>query len=222
MPKQIRLYTYAALATLAMIGLSHAQTFERPNDVPMPPVIESPEPIDKVSGNRDPASSGADLQPGAAGPTQALLTEIATWLASNFDLLAIYDHPDVELVPPMKLAAMRYKGLLPDRWREDSIYDPAVQAAHHREVLAVYHDTTKTIFLPKSWTGTTAAELSILVHEMVHHLQNLAKLKYECPAAREKLAYQAQDQWLRQFGRDLEKEFGIDRLTLLVTSSCIK
>ena len=213
MPKKIRLYAYAAFVTFAMIGLSHAQTFERPNDVPMPPVIDSPEQIDKVS---------PDLQPGPTRATQALLTEIVSWLSTNFDLPWTHDHPRVELVPAMKLASMRYKGVLPDRWREDSIYDPAVQAVHHREVLALYNDTTKTIFLSEAWAGTTPAELSILVHEMVHHLQNLAKLKYECPAAREKLAYQAQDQWLKRIGQDLEKEFEIDMLTLLVTSGCIK
>src|SRR5258707_15291269 len=44
------------------------------------------------------------------------------------------------------------------------------------------------------------------VHGMVHHLQNLANLKFECPMAREKLAYLAQDKWLGRFGTSLEKE----------------
>ena len=202
--RQITLY--AALVSLAMVGSSWAQTGERPNDVQMPPVIEVP-----------PETKQARL----VQLSPALLTEIETWLSTNFDLPAAHDHPRVELAPPMKIAAMRYKGVLSDRWREDSIYDPAVQAAHQRDVVAIYNDTTKTIVLPESWTGATPAELSILVHEMVHHLQNLAKLKYECPAAREKLAYQAQDQWLKQFGQDLEKEFEIDMLTLLVTSACM-
>jgi len=194
---------YAALAVLAMVGPSPSQIVEQPSDVPMPPVIGQPrEQIDARS-------------------TPALLTEISTWLAENFDLPTIHEQPRVEFAPPMKLAAMRYKGVLPDRWREDSILDPAVQAAQQREVVAVYNDTTKTIFLSEAWGGTTPAELSILVHEMVHHLQNLAKLKYACPAAREKLAYQAQDRWLRRFGQDLEKEFEIDMLTLLVTSACM-
>jgi hypothetical protein len=46
----------------------------------------------------------------------------------------------------------------------------------------------KTIYLPKNWTGSTPAELSVLVHEMVHHLQGATKTKYECPQAREQLA----------------------------------
>src|SRR6185503_9446763 len=73
----------------------------------------------------------------------------------------------------------------------------------------------RSIF-PTGWSGTTAAELSMLVHEMVHHMQNGAGLKYECPEAREELAFTAQERWLSLFGTDLDAEFGIDPFTLLV------
>jgi len=43
---------------------------------------------------------------------------------------------------------------------------------------------------------------------------------YECPAEREKLAYEAQDRWLRLFGRNLEAEFEVNGLALLVSTSC--
>ena len=56
---------------------------------------------------------------------------------------------------------------------------------------------------------------------MVHHLQNVGGLKYECPQAREKPAYRAQSQWLGLFGRNLADEFEIDRMTLLVRTSCM-
>jgi hypothetical protein len=69
--------------------------------------------------------------------------------------------------------------------------------------------------------GRTPAELSILVHEMVHHLQNEAGLKYECPQAKEKLAYEAQGKWLDLFGLNLEKEFEIDPLALILTTQCL-
>ena len=153
---------------------------------------------------------------------EALLAKIATWLSTDFDLPAIGDLPRVEFASPMKLMAMRYKGLLPDQWREDSMRDPAMHVAQERDVVAVYNDKSRTIFLPDAWTGTTPAELSVLVHEMVHHLQNLAGLTYECPAAREKPAYLAQDQWLKLHGLDLETEFEIDKFTLLVSSACLR
>ena len=42
----------------------------------------------------------------------------------------------------------------------------------------------------------------------------------ECPAERERLAYEAQDKWLQLFGRNLEAEFEINGLALLVSTSC--
>ena len=116
---------------------------------------------------------------------------------------------------------MRYNSLLPAGSREDSTQDPAVPAVQHREVVALYNDMTKTIFLPEAWTGTTAAEVSVLVHEMVHHLQNLAGLKYDCPAAREKPAYLAQDQMAAAVRARSGERIQIDKFTLVVSSACM-
>jgi hypothetical protein len=55
---------------------------------------------------------------------------------------------------------------------------------------------------------------------MVHHLQNIGGLHYECTQAHEKLAYLSQDEWLKQFGQDLQGVFEVDKLTILVRSSC--
>jgi hypothetical protein len=88
------------------------------------------------------------------------------------------------------------------------------------DVVAVYDAEAQTIYLPDGWRGVTPAETSILVHEMVHHLQSRAGRKYECAQAREKMAFQAQQRWLAQFGRSLESEFGLDGFTLLVRTNC--
>jgi Zn-dependent membrane protease YugP len=61
------------------------------------------------------------------------------------------------------------------------------------ELAAVYDDANRTIYLSEGWIGVTFADLSILVHEMVHHLQNVGQLKYSCPHAREAVAFAAQE-----------------------------
>lgn len=195
----------AALVTFAIIGQSPARAAEHT----------------AALAAADPTPVVADEEHGrdAARPSPAMLAEIVSWLAENYGLAAIQDPPRIEFARQPKLAAMRYNSLLPAGWREDK--DPAVPAIQQREVVALYNDMTKTIFLPDAWTGTTAAEISVLVHEMVHHLQNLAGLKYDCPAAREKPAYLAQDRWLQQYGLDLETEFQIDKFTLVVSSACM-
>jgi hypothetical protein len=140
----------------------------------------------------------------------ALLTAIVLWLSANFDLPASYDHPNIEFEPASRIAALRYKGLaVPPP-------DPG-----QREVVAIYDSSTKTIYLREGWIGDTPAELSVLVHEMVHHLQNLGAQKFECPQAREELAYRAQERWLGLLGRDLEHDFQIDPFTRLITTRCV-
>jgi hypothetical protein len=60
----------------------------------------------------------------------------------------------------------------------------------------------------------------VLLHELVHHLQDASNQRYECPAAREQLAYAAQEKWLALFGQSLESEFDIDPFTLKVSTTC--
>ncbi len=135
-----------------------------------------------------------------------LLTAIVTWLSINFGLPATDDHPAIEFRSASQIADSRYG---------------TMQRHMQPEIIAAYDDATRTILLPDDWAANTPADLSILVHEMVHHLQNVAKLQYECPASREKDAYRAQEAWLRLFGRSLLSEFEIDRMTLKLTTECM-
>lgn len=149
---------------------------------------------------------------------QALLTAIVVWLSASFDLPARYDVPRVEFVPASQMIAQRYKSLLP---AERANIANALGDTAGSDTVALYNDDTKTIYLADGWAGHTPAELSVLVHEMVHHLQNIARLTHECPQAREKLAYEAQDKWLALFGTSLEREFEIDGFTLLAKTVCL-
>jgi Domain of unknown function (DUF6647) len=153
---------------------------------------------------------------------QSLLTLIVTWLSFNFGLPAIYDHPRIERVSQEKMAAVRYGGPVASRPASQvARAERAPLAARGPEVEALYDDASRTIYLDEKWTGSTPREMSVLVHEMVHHLQHAAGMKYECPQAREKLAYAAQDRWLSLFGLNLMDEFRIDPMTLLVRTHCM-
>jgi hypothetical protein len=169
-----------------------------------------------AAGNRLPAELTID----ARRPSRALMKEIIGWLSSNFDLPAIYDYPRIEFASAARLTFIRYKELAAENARETSIEHPVAAVEQSQDIVALYEDSAKTIFLADDWSGASAAGVSVLVHEMVHHLQNLGRLVYACPPAREKLAYQAQELWLNRFGLDLENSFGVDRLTILVRSAC--
>jgi len=153
---------------------------------------------------------------------ETLLTAIVTWLSIGFGLPADYNPPRIEVVSPAKLAAVQFRGrgAAYTRALSGGGSHPA-RAASQRDVEALYDDSTRTIYLPEGWTGKTPAEVSVLVHEMVHHLQNVAGLKFECPQSREKLAYAAQNQWLARSGRNLMDEFDLDPLTVLLRTKCM-
>jgi Zn-dependent membrane protease YugP len=137
---------------------------------------------------------------------EALLSAIVTWLSINYGLPPNYSHPTIELLPNAQIENIHY-GALDLSWQ--------------RKVVAVYDAATKTVILSDAWTGISPADQSVLVHEMVHHLQSLADLRYECPASREKLAYAAQEEWLGLFGGSLLTEFKLDRMTLKLTTQCM-
>ena len=120
------------------------------------------------------------------------------------------------------MTSLLYQGALGAQRRETTTIEDQDQSDQRRQVVSLYYAATKTIYLTPEWTGRTPAELSILVHEMVHHLQNVAHTAYACPLEREKLAYEAQEKWLSLFGRSLSSEFGLDRTTLALTSACIQ
>ena len=134
---------------------------------------------------------------------EALLTAIVLWLSINFPLPANLNHPGIKFVSAAEMIAQRTD----------------VSASEvSSDIVSLYSNESRTIFLLNGWEGKTPAELSILVHEMVHHLQNVGQLKFACSEEREELAYKAQDDWLHLFGRDLERDFQMDAFSILVKS----
>ena len=162
----------------------------------------------------------APVSPKTLRPSRALLDMIASWLRANFDLPAQGEPPHIELVPSAKLFALRYSRFTAQgeisldgaRRNESSSDTPRIDG--------LYDDKRRTIYLREDWQGHTFVEVSVLVHEMVHHLQNLADMKYACVHQRERLAYEAQGKWLAIFGKDLGEEFGVDPFTVIARGLC--
>jgi len=143
--------------------------------------------------------------------SHAFLNAVVVWLSKNFDLPPRFEHPTIKFVPAQAIVALRYAAL---------VNDPATIAAVQGDIISVYHTEMRTIYLREDWKGATPAEVSVLVHEMVHHLQTLARSRFACPQEREQLAFRAQQGWLSAFGTDLEREFELDPFSVLVNSNC--
>jgi hypothetical protein len=161
-----------------------------------------------------PSWLGQDVMIGPDGtPLPKLLISIAAWLSENFDLPKTEVVPQVILAPQLRLAALRHRDLEADRQLLDSSRDQI------SSIVALYDNSSRTIYLREEWRGTPA-ELSVLVHEMVHHVQAVSNLKFECPQAREKVAYAAQGAWLAMFDLNLLDEFEINPMAVFVRSTC--
>ena len=145
--------------------------------------------------------------PGAPG--HDLPTQIVSWLAENFELPRVYYRPEIYVSAPVRLTALDAGDL-----------SEASLGLFGEPRIGRYEDSTRRMYFSNGWNPGTVGGQSLLVHQMVYHLQNLAGLKYECPQARARLAYDAQARWLSQTGRTLESEFGIDAGTLLLSTDC--
>jgi hypothetical protein len=186
--------------------VASASALERP----LPSSYAPPQPL-------VPAEAGFSLETGifAVGPRdgrshKTLLEVLAAWLSSEFDLPALDEPPAIAFASARRIASLRFGDMPSARWN-----------AEQPDIVAVYDDEARTIYLPDGWSGKTPSDLSVLVHELVHHLQNRGGLRYECPQAREKLAFEAQQRWLGLYGSDLQTDFELDPLTLLVRTKCL-
>ena len=196
---------FALLVLAAVTGPLRAQTDLAPNEAPQLLGPEFRPPVDKA-------------KPIKVRATSSSLDELARWLSENYELPYATEPPRLERVPQLRLYQLRHRAFLGSQAVGRS-GEPL--PGYQREVVAVYDDSARTVYLPESWTGETIAEQSVLVHEMVHHLQNLAGMKFACAGEREKPAYLAQDKFLKQNGLDLEKEFDVDMFTVIAISACM-
>lgn len=212
----MRLSLCVLLASVGTVGAAFAAT-QTVRNRPQQPVEQAPGAAVAVPGTSYTVDFLAlRAQRGAALRSEDLTRAIIRWLSNNFDLPWTDSLPAVKTVSGTKIAVLHYTGLLSD--------SPEVVAripAGAMNIVSVYHVPTRTIYLREGWTGGTPEELSALVHELVHHLQAVAQVKYNCGEQREALAYAAQEKWLRLFGHDMLADFGLDRFTIKVLTSCL-
>ncbi len=89
---------------------------------------------------------------------------------------------------------------------------PAVIASREKFALVmkmngVRYADARAIYIPgmvildnEAWAADEPKQVSLLLHELVHHVQLFAKRKYPCAEAKEYEAYTLQNQWLEEQG----------------------
>jgi hypothetical protein len=201
MPREEKLNRSIALAAFAVSVLfvapaprADAAAVQSARNIAGPRAIVYTTTID-TSGNQTPAAgANAARLANRNSSVRSLLPVIASWLAENFNLPASNEYPRIAFVPRAKLYAMLFGGQgASESTNSANTRGQSARRNGRHVVEALYDKISRTMYLHEGWTGAKPAEVSVLVHEMVHHLQNVAGLKFDCPQASEELAYQAQD-----------------------------
>ncbi|HWV42093.1 DUF6647 family protein [Pseudorhodoplanes sp.] len=104
----------------------------------------------------------------------------------------------------------------------DALHELATTpSAQGERVRALYGRGDRIIYLRTNWDSARLADQSELVHELVHHFQNVHAMPYPCNAARETLAYELQLKWLRDQGVvDPHDLLQINDFFIIMTSVC--
>lgn len=134
-----------------------------------------------------------------------IVTRFITWITARTGWLEKHP-PTIQLVPPGQLNKMYFgKG----------------SGSRSVTIRALYDKKADTIYLPSTWSADNLRDRSYLLHELVHHLQNLNKVEAACYNAYNIKAYQLQFEWLREHGIQNPRSFlNIGPIVLFMSGQC--
>jgi hypothetical protein len=152
-----------------------------------------------------------------------LTLALLAWIAAKTGLAAP-ESPRIAFVPEYQMRGVFEAAAYPDRQPQADVpANQRVSDAHQTSgILAFYLHATATVYLPETWRPDALRNQSILLHELVHHVQVFNKVVPACHAALERQAYALQATWLREHGIADPYEFiGTDELTVALRSACL-
>lgn len=128
-----------------------------------------------------------------------LVTHLDRWLDDNTDLPRRDVPLRIRLVSRAKAAALA----------------GTHHAAFVETLRGLYDADQQTIWLITPWSPRDPRDVSVLLHELVHHRQDTARHWY-CPQAQEPAAYGIQETWLASLGLTLD----YNRISVTLAAGC--
>ena len=116
------------------------------------------------------------------GQMKEILTALMIWLAANTTLDTNHDIPKVVFLPQDKMEQLYYVDE-PDKLPN--------------ELHGLYDTDSDTIILRDTWDRRKPWDMGVLVHEMVHYLQDMNSMDFQCTAQMEKDAWPIQQKYLK-------------------------
>ena len=91
----------------------------------------------------------------------------------------------------------------------------------HLTINALYAPKTHIVYLSENWNPNDLRDRSLLLHELIHHLQALNNVEAPCLAKNELQAFELQRAWLYEQGiQDPYKFLDTDELTIKLFAQC--
>ncbi len=130
-------------------------------------------------------------------PPAALIEELQNWIDTASDLPRARKPAKIVFVEPYE------------------VVEPSKMAVSIGNVpRGLYNPTKGEITLVLPWNARNPQDISVLLHELIHHRQN--GMYYYCQAAKEQDAYYLQRNWLEE--RDLSLD--VNWVAVILASSC--
>lgn len=123
------------------------------------------------------------------------------WLGTNTYLNTDHPHPEVVFMPQEEMNALYY---------QDNDHEP--DSLH-----GLYNKEEDTIILRDDWNKDDPWDMSVLLHELVHYLQDVNEMKFTCTAEMEKDSWPIQQNFLKKV---YDYEWNYDKLWYTLISHC--
>lgn len=132
-----------------------------------------------------------------------ILTALMIWLGANTPLDTNHDIPKILFLSQDKM---------------EKLYYVQEQESNPNNKLHGLYDTDKdTIILLDTWDRRKPWDMGVLVHEMVHYLQDVNGIEFSCVNEMERDAWPIQKKYLKEMH---DFEWNYDELWYFVISTC--
>ncbi|MBW4985812.1 hypothetical protein KZZ07_25035 [Mameliella sp. CS4] len=134
-----------------------------------------------------------------AATTTDLVAHLDTWIDTRTALPRRTERPQIRLIGETQARNLSARHASRHGGRARGFYDPDQQ----------------TVYLVRPWDPRDPFDVSVLLHELIHHRQAEAGHWY-CPAAQELPAYRLQDAWLGDLGLKAD----VNWIAVVLDSGC--
>jgi hypothetical protein len=133
-----------------------------------------------------------------------LITILLMWIGESTMYDVDIEHPNIVMMPPQELTE-QYQATMMDKTN------------HIEELWAYYNTTNQTIYLRADFRQYDQWDKSILLHELLHHVQYHNKVQFQCINQMEEEAWPLQKKYLKEFHNI---DWNYDMLWYLMISTC--